>query len=81
MMVPERPSMAVARVMMTRLTPASMAERAFSILGSIPPLIVPSALYFSKSSWVMTGITEHTFLLKREDEGHIVIWCESFGCL
>ena len=34
----------VNRVIITRLTPASMALRAFSIFGSMPPLMVPSAL-------------------------------------
>lgn len=43
MMVPWRPSMAVERVMLTRLTPASIAPKAFSSLGSIPPATVPSA--------------------------------------
>ena len=56
--VPLSPSMAVARVMITLLTPASIAFRAFSILGSIPPLMVPSALYLIKSARVMEGITE-----------------------
>ena len=56
-MVPCFPSMAVANVMMTSFTPASTAARAFSILGTMPPPMVPSAWYFSKSARVMTGIT------------------------
>ena len=58
MMVPCLPSMAVARVMITFETPASTAFRAFSILGSIPPEMVPSALYLSNNVRVMTGMTE-----------------------
>ena len=47
--VPCFPSMAVTKVMMTFDTPASMASSAFSILGIIPPEIVPSALRRAKS--------------------------------
>ncbi|CUQ33215.1 Uncharacterised protein [Segatella copri] len=49
--------MAVARVIITSFTPASMAASAFSNLGIMPPATVPSALYLSKSAWVITGIT------------------------
>ena len=42
--VPCLPSMTVASVMTTRPTPASTAFRAFSIFGSMPPLMMPLAL-------------------------------------
>ena len=60
--VPCCPSMAVASVIITLATPASMAERAFSILGSIPPLIVPSDS--GDDTIIIIRIAEHTFLLK-----------------
>ena len=47
MIVPPRLPMAEACVMMTCLTPASTALRAFSILGRMPPLMMPVALYCS----------------------------------
>jgi len=55
--VPLLPSMAVASVMFTCFTPAAMASSAFSIFGIMPPCIVPSATYRSKSDRVITGIT------------------------
>ncbi len=46
-----------ARVMITSFTPASMAEKAFSSLGIIPPFTVPSATKVSNLARVISGIT------------------------
>ena len=46
-----------ALVMTTFFTPASTAASAFSILGSIPPDIVPSAVRRWKPARVIVGIT------------------------
>lgn len=61
-----------ARVITTFFTPAAMASNEFSNLGIIPPLITPSATYFSKSSGVNFEITlsssfsirQHSFFLE-----------------
>ena len=58
MTVPWLPSMAVARVMTASWTPEDRAERAFSILGIMPPQMVPSATRVAKLLGVMTGMTE-----------------------
>ena len=56
-MVPWHPSMASARVMMTRATPASKAAKAFSIFGIMPPEITPSATYLLYITRVRRGMT------------------------
>ena len=59
--VPDPPSIAVADVMTTLLTPACIASKEFSSLGIIPPCMIPSLMYCLNSASLMWGIRLSSF--------------------